>query len=134
MTGHISGYNNRRPETRVTIPVGKPLKLALDAAKWVCPMILTTTDDTPWTEAGFRVELAKVCKRIGVSGVTFNDLRGTAVTRLAIAEASVPEIATFTGHSQRDVQAILDAHYLHRDPAMAKSALRKLETRTKIPD
>jgi hypothetical protein len=35
--------------------------------------------------------------------------------RLAIAGATVPQIATFTGHSLRDVEAILDAHYLGRD-------------------
>ena len=37
------------------------------------------------------------------------------------------EIATITGHSLRDVRSILDAHYLHRDPALAESAIRKLE-------
>jgi hypothetical protein len=30
-----------------------------------------------------------------------------------------------------DVGAILDAHYLHRDPKLAASAITKLETRTK---
>jgi hypothetical protein len=39
----------------------------------------------------------------------------------------VPEIATITGHSQRDVCAILDAHYLHRDTELAWSAIGKLE-------
>ncbi|MGB6588807.1 MAG: integrase, partial [Pseudolabrys sp.] len=66
----------------------------------------------------------------GVSGVTFNDLRGTAVTRLALAECTEAEIATITGHSLRDVRSILDAHYLHRDPALGESAIRKLEKRT----
>jgi hypothetical protein len=32
------------------------------------------------------------------------------------------------------VRAILDTHYLHRDPALAESAIRKLENRTKSPD
>jgi hypothetical protein len=32
-----------------------------------------------------------------------------------------------TGHALRDVRSILDAHYLHRDPALAESAIRKLE-------
>jgi hypothetical protein len=36
-----------------------------------------------------------------------------------------------TGHSLRDVGAILDAHYLNRDPAMAESAIRKLELNEK---
>jgi integrase len=60
-------------------------------------------------------------------GLTFHDLRGTAVTRLAIAGCTEAEIATIIGHSLRDVRSILDAHYLHRDPALAESAIRKLE-------
>jgi hypothetical protein len=67
--------------------------------------------------------------------VTFNDLRGTAVTRLALAGCSEAEIATLTGHALRDVRSILDANYLHRDPALAESAVRKLErseTRTNL--
>ena len=67
----------------------------------------------------------------GIVGVTFNDLRGTAVTRLALAGASEAQIATITGHSLRDVRSILDAHYLHRDPALGQDAIHKLESRTK---
>jgi hypothetical protein len=37
------------------------------------------------------------------------------VVRLALAEATVPQIATFTGHSLKDVEAILHAHCLGRD-------------------
>jgi hypothetical protein len=53
------------------------------------------------------------------------------VTRLATAGCTEAEIATVTGHSLKDVRAILDSHYLHRDPALAEAAIRKLETRTK---
>jgi hypothetical protein len=56
-------------------------------------------------------------------------LRGTAVTRLAIIGCTEAEIVTITGHSMRDVRSILDANYLHRDPALAESAIRKLETK-----
>ena len=55
------------------------------------------------------------------------DLRGTAVTRLAMVGCSEAEIATLTGHSLRDVHSILDAHYLNRDQSLAESAIRKLE-------
>ena len=58
---------------------------------------------------------------------------GTAVTRLALAACTEAEIATITGHGLRDVRSILDAHYLHRDPALAESAIHKLEKRTKSP-
>ena len=119
---------------RVEIPVGAPLKAALDATKRKSPIILVTSDGKPWTADGFRSSWRKACQAAAVTGVTFNDLRGTAVTRLALAGATVPEIATITGHSLRDVQAILDAHYLNRDPELGRSAIQKLEARTKTPD
>lgn len=63
----------------------------------------------------------------GIDDLTFHDLRGTAVTRLAIAGCTIPEIATITGHSLRDVGTILDRHYLHRDDELARAAIEKLE-------
>ena len=45
-------------------------------------------------------------------------MRGTAVTRLAEAECSAAEIASITGHSMRDVGAILDV-YLARTGKIA---------------
>ena len=38
----------------------------------------------PWTPDGFRASWGKACKKAAIAGVTFNDLRGTAVTRLAL--------------------------------------------------
>jgi integrase len=70
--------------------------------------------------------------RAGVRGLTFHDLRGSAVVRLAVAEATVPQIASFTGHSLKDVEAILDAHYLGGDIQLAEAAVLKLEKRTKL--
>lgn len=134
----------RKTGARVVIPVGKPLRVALDAAKQRLaeleegkprPLtILATENGTPWTESGFRASWRKACVRAGVVGVTFHDLRGTAVTRLALAECSEAEIATITGHSLRDVGAILDAHYLKRDGGLGESAIRKLERRTETPN
>ena len=77
---------------------------------------------------------ARPAKRAGVVGVTFHDLRGTAVTRLALVGCTEAEIATITGLSLRSVRAILDSHYLARDPALGDSAITKLERRTKTPD
>jgi integrase len=121
---------------RVVIPVGAPLKVALDAATKdkKSPIILVNSDGKPWTADGFRSSWRKACADAGVVGVTFNDLRGTSVTRLALAGATEAEIATITGHSLRDVRSILDAHYLHRDPALAESAIAKLEKGTKSPN
>lgn len=122
---------------RVMIPVGQPLKLALDAARSRGPSsvtILATEGGRSWTESGFRASWRKACGKAGVRDVTFHDLRGTAVTRLAIAGCSVAEIGTITGHSLKDVGSILDSHYLKRDNSLAMSAISKLEARTKTPN
>jgi integrase len=114
---------------RVQIPVGTPLKTALDAAAKTkrSPTILLNSEGRPWTPDGFRASWGKACDKARIVDVTFNDLRGTAVTRLALVECTEAEIATITGHSLRDVRSILDAHYLNRDHALAESAIRKLE-------
>ena len=86
------------------------------------------------TARGDEYGTALAQKAAGVVGVTSNDLRGTAVTRLAIAQCTEAEIATITGHSLRGVNAILDTHYLGRDQALGESAIRKLERGTKTPN
>jgi integrase len=118
---------------RVVIRVGAPLKKMLDTATKIGPLILTNSDGRPWTPDGFRASWGKACKVAGVVGVTFHDLRGTAVTRLAVAGCTEAEIATITGHSLRSVRAILDTHYLSRDPALGDSAITKLERGTNLP-
>lgn len=134
----------RKTGARVVIPVGKPLRIILDKAKAKLATlpegkpraltILATEGGTPWTESGFRASWRKACAKAGVVGVTFHDLRGTAVTRLALAECSEAEIGTITGHSLRDVGAILDAHYLKRDGGLGESAIRKLERNAETPN
>ena len=119
---------------RVVIPVGGPLKQALDATARVSPIMLATTDGKPWTSGGFHSSWRKACVCAGVVGLTYHDLRGTAVTRLAVAGATVPEIAALTGHSLADVRSILHSTYLHRDTTLAVSAVKKLEARTKVLD
>lgn len=117
---------------RVVVPVGAPLRAMLDAekAKKRGAMVLLTTEGSRWTEDGLRSSWGKACKTAGVEGVSFHDLRGTAVTRLSLEGASPQEVATITGLSLADVAAILDAHYLHRDPALAEKAVKRLEART----
>lgn len=117
---------------RIVMPSGAPLKVLLDMTERRGPVILTNSLGRPWTSDGFRSSWGKATDRAGIEDLTFHDLRGTAVVRLAIAGATVPQIATFTGHSLRDVEAILDAHYLGRDIQLAEAAVLKLEARTKL--
>jgi integrase len=55
------------------------------------------------------------------------DLRDTAVTWMALAGATIPEIASVTGHSAETVHQIMK-HYLAMHPAMADEAIRKMIT------
>lgn len=128
---------------RVIIPVGKPLRAVLDAKRKSLSEpphvlrtmhILRTSFGQPWTRYGFSASWRKACAVSGVVDLTFHDLRGTAVTRLAIAGCNEAEIATITGHSMKDVGSILDAHYLHRDSKLAESAIQKLEQSMETPN
>ena len=113
----------------MVVPVSAYLRAYLERAPRQSTLILTNTRGLPWTADGFRTSWAKLCAKAKIDDLTFHDLRGSAVVRLALAGATVPEIATFTGHSLKDVEAILDAHYLGRDVHLAENAVRKLELR-----
>jgi integrase len=125
-------FQQSKTGRRIVMPVGAPLKALLDLTERRGPVVLTNTMGRPWTADGFRSSWGKLSDRAGIGDLTFHDLRGTAVVRLAIAGATVPQIATFTGHSLKDVEAILDAHYLGRDVQLAEAAVLKLEARTKL--
>lgn len=119
----------RKNGKRVTIPVGAPLKEALDAARSGADKskpILTNSRGMAWTEDGFRASWGKAFAKAGLVALHFHDLRGTAVTRLALAGCTVPQIAAITGHSLKDVEAILDAHYLGGSVELAEMAIAKL--------
>jgi integrase len=115
----------------VPIPVSDTLKSALDAAPKISPIILTNSEGKPWSESGFQGAWGKTAVRAGIRirglrGLTFHDLRGTAVVTLARAGCTVVEIYSITGHKPSDVQAILTAHYLPRDAEVASNAIAKL--------
>jgi len=132
--GKVIRLRQSKTGIRVTIPVGEPLRKMLDPMRQKVGRVLVNTDGDSWTADGFRSSFGKAQRAAGVLGVTFNDMRGTAVTRLALVECTEAEIATLTGHSLKQVRSILDAHYLHRDPQLAENAIRKLERRTKTPN
>lgn len=112
---------------RVVIPVAADLRTVLDATKRRATVICVTSRGTRWTGDGFSASFRKACEAAGIEGLTFHDLRGTAVTRLALAGCTEAEIATITGHSLKTVGMMLDRHYLSRDAGLAESAIAKLE-------
>ena len=74
--------------------------------------MLTNSEGKPWSESGFQGAWGKATIRAGIRGLTFHDLRGTAVVTLARAGCNEVEIYSITGHKPGDVRAILTTHYL----------------------
>jgi integrase len=111
---------------RVNVPVTRRLRAILENTKRDATVVLTNGRGLAWGENAFRNAWAKACRKAGIRDLHFHDLRGTAVTRLAEAECSHAEIAAITGHSMRDVGAILDK-YLARTDKIALAAIAKLE-------
>lgn len=60
-----------------------------------------------------------------LAALRFQDLRDTAVTRLASADCNLAEIAAITGHEIASITGIIK-HYLVLQPAMADAAIDKL--------
>ena len=48
---------------------------------------------------------------------------------MVLAGCTVPQIAAITGHSLKDVEAILDAHYLGGTFELAEAAIKKLNSK-----
>lgn len=123
----------QRPSKRgkhLANPMAAELRQALDAARAKCGQALTICTiarGSPWTADSFRTSFGKAQIAAGIIGITFHDLRGTAVTRLAAAGCTVPEIAQITGHGLKDCETILDRHSFSRDKGLGESAIAKVE-------
>ena len=124
--GEVIKLRQRKTGAYVPIPVADTLKAALDAAPRRSPIMLVNSDGKPWSESGFQGAWGKATMRAGIRGLTFHDLRGTAVVTLARAGCNEVEIYSITGHKPGDVRAILTAHYLPRDAKVADNAIAKL--------
>lgn len=116
-------------DAAVLLKVGSPLKTMLDEMERVSPVILTNTRGVPWTSDGFRSSWRKGCAKAEIDGLTFHDLRGSVVTRLALAGNDVPAITSVTGHSLKEAAAILQSTYLSRSQQLSEDAVTRLEGR-----
>jgi integrase len=111
---------------RVEIPCTVALKRMLDSIEHDAAVVLTTKTGLPWKARYFKAQWEAASKVAGIEDLHFHDLRGTAVTMLAEAGCTVPQIASITGHSLKSVDGILDK-YLARTRALASSAVAIFE-------
>lgn len=137
-------------DTHITLTqskTGKPVKIKISKelqktlgeikehqkkAEHSCTHVLTNSRNMPWTSDGFKTSWGKAVKKAGVNGKTFNDLRGTAITRWAERGATVPQIAALSGHSLKDVETILERHYLSKTQEMGDKVIVRMD-RAKRP-
>ncbi len=99
------------------------LRVGKDSNDFIC----LTSRGTPWTSDGFKSSFGKAKKKAGIGNLTFHDTRGTAVVNLASAGSTIPEIVSITGHSLKDANTILNAHYLGGRTELGDAAIDKSE-------
>jgi integrase len=129
--GEAITLRQSKRKRRVRVPCTKALKDALDKAPRKAALILLSPTGKPWDRRGFNRAWKAASDEAGLGGLHFHDLRGTAITMLSEAGCTPQEIAAITGHSLRNIAAILDK-YLSRTRILAENAIAKLERRFAI--
>lgn len=115
------------------VPVSTRLRVSLDSApKGDALTILTNANGHPWTAHGFRSAWQLAAMEAGIADRTFNDLRGTFITRRRSMGWTAEETALCSGHpivGERGAQRA----YANR-AAIAESNARRLFARFYGPD
>lgn len=124
--GTLISLRQGKTGRKVEIPCTKALRKMLDRLDRNAAVVLTTKTKRPWTARYFKAQWETASKKAGITELHFHDLRGTAVTMLAEAGCTTPQIATITGHSLKTVTAILDK-YLARTRVLAGEAVTLFE-------
>jgi integrase len=124
--GSTISLRQGKTKRRVDIPCTSALRRMLDGLDRDTNLVLTTKTKLPWKARYFKAQWEAATKAAGISDLHFHDLRGTAITLLAQAGCSTPQIAAITGHSLKTVTTILDK-YLARTPALAEGAVMLFE-------
>jgi integrase len=113
-------------DRQVEFPATETLKAWLASIPRNNAVILTTKTGLPWKPRYFKAQWEMATKAAGITDLHFHDLRGTAITMLAEAKCTAPEIASISGHSLKTVSTILD-RYLARTRVLAGNAIARLE-------
>lgn len=108
-------------KTRARVSIRPPEEILpiLEAAKAAKRQrVLVNSRGENWTSSGFRASFRKELARLGISGVRFHDLRGTAITYAYSRGADIERIAEISGHSKGECEEVIRRHYLAGDGVM----------------
>lgn len=113
--------------SRVWVTIPDEIRPIIDEAKAAGRQrILVNSRGENWTSSGFQSSCGKELKRLGITGVTFNDLRGTGITYCYAMGMDIKDIALISGHSEDSVNTVIRKHYLAGEAVVA--AIRKGRT------
>ena len=108
----------------VEIPVAPALKALVEATPRVSTQILVSeATEKPYSEDHFRHTFARIMAKAGLKDLRFQDLRRTAVVRLAEMGATTARITAITGHSDAEGNRIIET-YMPRTRRMAEDAVK----------
>jgi len=128
--GAALSLQQSKTSVRVDVKCTEALRRMLNQTERSGLHILTRADGRPWFTERNDKALSKAWRAhataAGVSGLTFHDLRGTAVTLLSEAGATPQQVAAITGHTMQSVYRVLE-RYLARTPALAAAAILAFE-------
>lgn len=124
--GHLITLRQGKTNRRVDIPCTAALRRMLDPLEKASAVILVTKSGLPWKARYFKAQWEAATNKAAIEDLHFHDLRGTAVTMLAEAGCTTPQIAAITGHSLKTVSSILD-RYLARTRVLASEAVARFE-------
>jgi integrase len=124
--GKVISLRQGKTKRRVDIPCTAALQRMLDGLDRDTNLVLTTKTKLPWKARYFKAQWEAATRAAGIKDLHFHDLRGTAITMLAEAGCSTPQIAAITGHSLKTVTTILDK-YLARTRTLAEEAVALFE-------
>jgi integrase len=114
-------------KTRLKVLVHARLKAMLDEVPNDVMRVCLNSRQRPWTSDGFQVSWRRELARLKINQVTFHDLRGTFITERYREGSSIEDIAKISGHSIKDVRAVLEKHYLSPDQDRSDSVIRRME-------
>jgi len=98
-------------------------KAILDRAKAGKQLrVLMNSQGDKWTSSGFRSSWRAEMKRLGITGLTFHDFRGSAITyayasliQTQSQDDTIQRIAEISGHSYAEAESIIRRYYLAGD-------------------
>lgn len=102
--GDVISLRQAKTRQDVAVPITPRLGSALAAAPRCSAFVLVRQDGLPWaSDGGFRNAWRFYCRKVGITDLTFHDLRGTFVTERLAAGWTLQEVAFCTGHSFRNL-------------------------------